>query len=126
MNIKIKDVLEKNSVLVQIENNEFIAVWDGNKPIKNKNYDVEMDIDDELRWNSNIFLSNKKTNEIVSNSNNKIKIIGRLDYNNEYNLATLKVYNSIVLIDVEGLNENLLNQWVEINCSLVRLNNINL
>ena len=47
MNIKIKDLLDKNNVLVQIKNSEFIAVWDGDKPIKNKKYDavLVMDID---------------------------------------------------------------------------------
>lgn len=124
MNIKIKDLLDKNNVLVQIKNSEFIAVWDGDKPIKNKKYDVEMDIDDELIWNSNIFLSNEK-NEIVSNSNG-IKIRGKLNYNSEYNLAILKVYDSIILIDIAGIDDNLLNQWVEVKCSSIRLNNINL
>ena len=32
MNVKIADILDKRRVVVQLEGNEFIAEWDGDKP----------------------------------------------------------------------------------------------
>ena len=83
-----------------------------------------MDIDDEFIWKTNICFSDKNDNVIIQEGSG-IKIIAKLDYNNEYDLATLIVYDSIVLVDVEGIEQDILNEWGEINCHLIRLSNIN-
>ena len=49
-----------------------------------------------------------------------------LNYNKENDLATLRVYDSIVLVDVEGIGQDIYNQWVEIHCHLIRLSNVNM
>ena len=41
MNVKIADILDENRVVVQVERNEFIAEWDGDKPEINESYDIE-------------------------------------------------------------------------------------
>lgn len=125
MNVKIADILDERRVVVQVENNEFIAEWGGDKPEINESYAVEMDIDDELIWKTNIYFSSENGNLIIQKDEG-IKIVAKLDYNSEDNLATLKVYDSIVLIDIEEIEQDILNEWVEINCDSIRLSNINL
>jgi hypothetical protein len=129
MNIKIADILEilqdRYKVLAEVESNEFIAECDGDNPERNEIYTVEMDIDDELTWKTNICFSSENDSVIIQKGS-RVKIVAKLDYNSEDNLATLKVYDSIVLVDVEGIGQDILNEWVEINCDLIRLSNINL
>ena len=125
MNVTIVDILDAHKVVVEVENNKFIAEWDGDKPKINEIYNVEMDIDDELIWKTNICFSGKNDNMIIQEGSG-VKIVAKLDYNSKDDLATLSVYNSIVLVDVEGIEQDILNEWVEINCDLIRLSNINL
>lgn len=125
MNVKVADILDENRVVVQVERNEFIAEWDGDKPERNESYAVEMDIDDELIWETNICFSSENSN-VIMQKDNEIKIVAKLDYNSEDNLATLKIYDSIVLIDIEGIKQDISNKWVEINCDSIRLSNVNL
>lgn len=125
MNVKISDILDKRKVVVQVVNNEFVAEWDGDKPEKYKSYAVEMDIDDELIWETNICFSSENSDVIIQ-KDEEIKIVAKLDYNSEDNLATLIIYDSIVLIDVEGIEQDISSEWVEVNCDSIRLSNINL
>lgn len=135
MNVKIADILEnlldKYKILVQVDNNEFIAEWGGDKPEENENYDVEIDIDidididDEFIWGTNIVFSDEKSSSIIQNDEG-VKIIAKLDYNSEDNLATLKVYDSVVIIDVEGIEQDISNEWVEVQCTSIKIYNTNL
>lgn len=129
MNIKIIDISEKlldgYKVLVQVDSSQFIAEWDGDKPEENENYNVEIDIDDEFIWNTNIAFSDENTNAIIQNDEG-FKVIAKLDYNSEDNLATLNVYDSIVLIDIEGIEQDIANEWVEMQCTSIKLFNTNL
>lgn len=129
MNVKIADILEnlldKYKILVQVDNNEFIAEWDGDKPGKNENYDVEIDIDDEFIWGTNIVFSDEKSSSIIQNDEG-VEIIAKLDYISEDNLATLKVYDSVVLIDIEGIEQDISNEWVEVQCTSIKIYNTNL
>ena len=63
MDIKIVDISDKlldgYKVLVQVDSNQFIAEWDGDKPEKHENYNVEIHLDDEFIWNTNITFSDK-------------------------------------------------------------------
>ncbi|MGE1125721.1 hypothetical protein [Bacillus wiedmannii] len=123
MNVKIVDISEK--VLVQVASNQFIAKWDGDKPKKNGNYNVEIDIDDEFIWNTNIAFSDENANAIIQNDEG-IKVIAKLDYNSEDNLASLNIYDSVVLIGLEGIEQDISNEWVEIQCTSIKLFNTNL
>lgn len=129
MNVKITDILEnlldKYNVVAQVDNNEFITEWDGDKPEKNENYDVEIDIDDEFIWDTNIVFSQEKSSAIIQNDEG-IKIIAKLDYNSENNLAILKIYDSVVLIDLEGIEQNISNEWVEMKCTSIKIYNTNI
>lgn len=125
MNVKIVDILDECRVVARVEDNEFIAEWYGDKPEKNESYAVEMDIDDELIWKTNICFSSENDNVIIQKDKGS-KIVAKLDYNSEDNLATLKVYDSIVLVDIEGIEQGISSEWVEINCDSIRLSNINL
>ncbi|WP_242276656.1 hypothetical protein [Bacillus cereus group sp. BfR-BA-01445] len=129
MNVKIVDISEKlidgYKVLVQVDSSQFIAEWDGDKPEENENYNVEIDIDDEFIWNTNIAYSDENANAIIQNDE-AFKVIAKLDYNSEDNLATLNVYDSIVLIDIEGIEQDIANEWVEMQCTSIKLFNTNL
>lgn len=129
MNVKIVDISEKlidgYKVLVQVDSSQFIAEWDGDKPEENENYNVEIDIDDEFIWNTNIAFSDANANAIIRNDEG-FKVIAKLDYNSEDNLATLNVYDSIVLIDIEGIEQDIANEWVEMQCTSIKLFNTNL
>ena len=125
MKVRIIDIVDEHKVVVEVDKDKFIAEWDGEKPEKNEMYDVEMDIDDELIWKTNICLASKDDNVIIQEERD-IKIVAQLNYNKENDLATLRVYDSIVLVDVEGIGQDIYNQWVEINCHLIRLSNVNM
>ncbi|WP_368905005.1 hypothetical protein [Bacillus wiedmannii] len=129
MNVKVVDISEKSldgyKVLVQVDSNQFIAEWDGDKPEKNEKYNVEIDIDDEFIWNTNIAFSDENVNAIIQNDEG-FKVIAKLDYNSEDNLASLNVYDSIVLIDIEGIQQDIANEWVEMQCTSIKLFNTNL
>ena len=125
MKVRIIDIVDEHKVVVEVDKDKFIAEWDGEKPEKNEMYDVEMDIDDELIWKTNICLASKDDNVIIQEERD-IKIVAQLNYNKENDLATLRVYDSIVLVDVEGSGQDIYNQWVEIHCHLIRLSNVNM
>lgn len=125
MKVRIIDIVDEHKVVVEVDKGKFIAEWDGEKPEKNEMYDVEMDIDDELIWKTNICLASKDDNVIIQEERD-IKIVAQLNYNKENDLATLRVYDSIVLVDVEGIGQDIYNQWVEIHCHLIRLSNVNM
>ena len=125
MKVRIIDIVDEHKVVVEVDKDKFIAEWDGEKPEKNEMYDVEMDIDDELIWKTSICLASKDDNVIIQEERD-IKIVAQLNYNKENDLATLRVYDSIVLVDVEGIGQDIYNQWVEIHCHLIRLSNVNM
>lgn len=125
MKVRIIDIVDEHKVVVEVDKDKFIAEWDGEKPEKNEMYDVEMDIDDELIWKTNICLASKDDNVIIQEERD-IKIVAQLNYNKENDLATLRVYDSIVLVDVEGIGQDIYNQWVEIHCHLISLSNVNM
>lgn len=125
MKVRIIDIVDEHKVVVEVDKDKFIAEWDDEKPEKNEMYDVEMDIDDELIWKTNICLASKDDNVIIQEERD-IKIVAQLNYNKENDLATLRVYDSIVLVDVEGIGQDIYNQWVEIHCHLIRLSNVNM
>jgi len=129
MNVKIVDISEKlidgYKVLVQVDSSQFIAEWDGDKPEENENYNVEIDIDDEFIWNTNIAFSDENASAIIQNDEG-FKVIAKLDYNSEGNLATLNIYDSIALIDIEGIEQDIANEWVEMQCTSIKLFNTNL
>ena len=125
MKVRIIDIVDEHKVVVEVDKDKFIAEWDGEKPEKNEMYDVEMDIDDELIWKTNICLASKDDNVIIQEERD-IKIVAQLNYNKENDLATLRVYDSIVLVDVEGIGQDIYNQLVEIHCHLIRLSNVNM
>lgn len=125
MKVRIIDIVDEHKVVVEVDKDKFIAEWDGEKPEKNEMYDVEMDIDDELIWKTNICLASKDDKVIIQEERD-IKIVAQLNYNKENDLATLRVYDSIVLVDVEEIGQDIYNQWVEIHCHLIRLSNVNM
>lgn len=129
MNVKITDILEKlldgYKIVAQVDSNEFIAEWHGDKPENNEGYDVEIDIDDELIWNTNIAFSDEKSSAIIQNDEG-VKIIAKLDYSREDNLTTLEIYDSVILIDVKGIEQDISNEWVEIQCTSMKIFNANL
>ena len=74
------------------------------------------------KQNREYLLSSKYLNGLTMS---EVPII-QLDYDTENDFASLKVYDSIVLVDLIGLDRKVLNEWVEINCRLVSLSDINL
>lgn len=84
-----------------------------------------MDIDDELIWETNICFSSENSNVIIQ-KDEEIKIVAKLDYNSEDNIATLNLYDSIVLIDVKGIEQDISNKWVEVQCTSIKIYNANL
>ena len=125
MNVQIVDILDEDNVKVEVGKNQFIAEWDGDKPEINKIYSVEMDIYDELIWKTNIRFTTEDDDMIVQEPSST-KIVARLDYAIETDLAALRVYDSIVLVDVTGIEQDIIDEWVVINCHSIRLSDINL
>ena len=68
--------------------------------------------------------SDKNANAIIQNSKG-FKVIAKLDYNSEDSLATLNIYDSIILIDVEGIEQDIANEWVEMQCTSIKIFNTN-
>ena len=82
MKVRIIDIVDEHKVVVEVDKDKFIAEWDDEKPEKNEMYDVEMDIDDELIWKTNICLASKDDNVIIQEERD-IKIVAQLNYNKE-------------------------------------------
>lgn len=128
MKIDIVNITRKENenyqVTAKIFNDIFSAEWHSGEPFK-KSYEVEMELDEELIWNENIRASDKGVDSIIQDGE-CIKIFARLDYNHEDDLAALYIYNSIILIDLLGANQDLSAIRIEALCESIKLYDVNL
>ncbi|MBI6871797.1 hypothetical protein [Clostridium aciditolerans] len=129
MIVKIVNILEKGSksykVIVELDNENIVAEWDGNKPEKNREYDVELDIDENFTWGKNI-VSTTKNKSLIRQSGKYITIVAKLDFNYEDNFASIDMNESVILIELEGLQHNVSGECVELNCRTINVHDTNL
>jgi len=97
MNIKIEKIISTPpSLLVAFSTNygNAIGTWEGEMPILDSNYDVEIDIDNVLLWGKEI-INGKKSFNVSMNSKNEIILNGILDSLDEDGYAVLRLGSSI-------------------------------
>ncbi len=125
MKIRIVDILDDRMVIAELEGYKFKAKWNGENPNLNDIFIVEMDIDDELIWNDNICFTSENSYKIIQGEN-EIIVYAKLDYDFDNNLASLVFSDSIVLIDIKGLQCDVSDVWVKLKCKNISLYNANI
>ncbi|KGK81938.1 hypothetical protein [Clostridium sp. HMP27] len=129
MIVKLVTILAKVSegykVTIHINGENIVAEWVGKKPKENREYDVELDIDDHFAWGDNIFLSTEKSS-LISQDDNHINIVAKLNFNYDDNHASINVNGSIVLIELKGIHHDVFDEWVNLKCTKVKVYDTNL
>lgn len=129
MYVKVVDIFEEKeygfNVAIEVNNERIIAEWRGDKPEKYNQYNVEVDIDDNFIQGKNIIQS-KGNKASIREGDGYVTIIAKLEYNAKDNLGSINIEGSIIMIDLEGIESNISNEWVEVKCSSIILYDVNL
>lgn len=129
MLVKIVTILEEvpdgYKVILEINNQNIIAEWNGDKLAIDRVYDVELEIDENFTWGDNIILSTENRSSIRQEDKHTT-IVAKLDFNYEDNLASINMNESIILIELEGLQHNVSGKWVRLNCRKIKVYDTNL
>ena len=100
------------------------ATWNGHrKPEQGKQYDVEYDITDTLRWEKDILLSKEKKFKIFAKEGN-VFIIGILEKVSNDGTADLRFGKSIIQLEIEG-NKIPKGQYVEVKADSLEVYDVN-
>ncbi|WP_146164696.1 MULTISPECIES: hypothetical protein [Halomonas] len=103
MNVKIEEikVLNKNTfVNFASPLGRGKAIWLGNMPIKNENYDVEIDIDEKLWWGSTILGANSKQPKIKEGKDS-IELTGEVVAIEEDGLLIVSIGGSLIFVETD-------------------------
>lgn len=79
-----------------------VAVWRGDEVRESESHDVELDINDVLRWGEDI-LAVQATVESVKTSDSSTSIVAALEFLDADGSGALRLCDSIVLVDTTGL-----------------------
>jgi hypothetical protein len=80
------------------------AAWNGyRKPEQGKQYDVEYDITDTLRWGKDVFLSKERNFKMFIKQGTTF-IIGVLEKVSSDGFADLRFGKSLIQLEIEGKN----------------------
>lgn len=125
MEVRIVKVLDHENVIVEINHNIFKTKWSGKYPEKNTLYDIELDIDDVFSFSENMRYSDERASYIKCDGNQYI-LTGILNFDHTSNLASICVFDNIVLINIYNENNDISNKWVEIKFDSMIITDINL
>ncbi|MFW5810290.1 MAG: hypothetical protein ACOCWY_01650 [Thermodesulfobacteriota bacterium] len=117
MKIELSDIIQKNNdvwVSFQCEIGKAVAKWHGGIPVKNNEYVVELDFEDDLVFGENLFYTDKQTYNIFKRDDN-ITLIGVITNIFDDQTASFDLKQDSILIDYEGkLKEG---EWIRIEVS---------
>ena len=104
MRIQVDKIIDKNSNIIVEFSSEFgkaMAFWEGEKPIVNNEYHVEIDIRSTLIWSKEIQKA-ESNKPIIQQGNDFIQISGRIDSIDDDGYVTLRVGEYIVPFIASG------------------------
>jgi hypothetical protein len=79
----------RNEVLCNSKYGKFLAYWNEDDAIENETYDVELDTEEELIWEINLFKA--KEERCICNEDEKIKIVGNVESMDDDGCLTVRV-----------------------------------
>ena len=97
MKVKIIKILicnSKTKVVCQTDYGNVSLYWMKNNPQVDQIYEVELESNETLIWNKNIFISQEKN--AICDENNSIKIVGDLESIDADGYLVLRIDNNIV------------------------------
>lgn len=92
--LKISECNSKTKTMCQTDYGNVSLYWMKNNPKVNQIYDVELDTNEMLIWNKNVFLSNEKNT--LCDESSLIKIVGDLETIDTDGYLVLRIDNNIV------------------------------
>ncbi|MDF9825381.1 hypothetical protein M2475_001836 [Breznakia sp. PF5-3] len=92
---------QKRNIRVKSKYGEFNVIWDGELPVIGAEVDVELDIDKNLTWNTDISLATNNTLQIRQIQDD-IVIQGKLEETDSDGFTVLRLNNSIITFITEG------------------------
>lgn len=98
MRVQVNEIIPENSnnlVFFSTDFGDAKAFWEGEEPIANKEYQVEVDINDTLIWNKDI-LKGDNGNYSIQLKNSLIHISGNLDSVDDDGYAVLRIGDNII------------------------------
>lgn len=125
LEIIINEVIKKhpkNIVIFSTECGDAKAFWNGDMPIINKKYDVEIEIPGILIWGKNI----KRTKEdryTIGIKDNLLYILGRLESVEDDGYTIIRLGENIVPLEVEG-NPPPIGAFVKVETNEITLYNV--
>ena len=84
---------------------DFMVEWIGDSPMIKKEYDIEFDIPEKLKWREDIILSNVDIG--IYSTNNHVKIVAEFESLDEDGYTTVRVGDDIISVMSEGKPYNL-------------------
>lgn len=96
MNVIVKSVSNK-FVLVECKYGQFTVEWNGNNPKVKKQYEIELDIGQEIEVEKLKKLDNYKIQNL---RNGKIEINGEVEDEDEDGVAYFRFANDLLMIDI--------------------------
>ena len=92
---------QKRDLKVESKYGKFNVLWEGELPLLGEKIDVELDIDQHLIWNKDIYLSMNDELQIKQSEEETI-IQGKLEEVSDAGFAVLRLGNSISTFITEG------------------------
>ncbi|MFC7443074.1 hypothetical protein [Laceyella putida] len=103
MLVKIKSIsMNENQCIVEFTSKygDGYGVWHGIPQI-GKEYEVEIEITNSLRWGTDIKITNERM-EMISKEYQLLKLNGELQHVYDDQLAVLKIGSSMIFLETEG------------------------
>lgn len=117
MRITIEKIEANNIIYFTSEFGKAKAKWNDKKP-ECKTYDVEIDVENYLKWDIDIKSTSKPINSIFIDKNGKTVITGIFESIDEDGYTVLRIGNSIITFLTEG-NIPEVGKQVEINVDFI-------
>jgi hypothetical protein len=95
------------------------GVWMGELPAQGESIDVEIDVDDDLKWGRNIIMTSENVSMIALKNNQFHFVAEVLSYEDDGCLS-VRLGDGIILLDVEDA-PNDIKGWVECRAESVKL-----
>ena len=93
--------------------------WKGEEPLIGATYNVEIDIDEDLIWDVNIFASSKNRCSIQVDSDGKIKFTGCLESLEDDGYAILRMGDYIIAFMADSLPNDTVGNYIILNAKQI-------
>ena len=101
------------------------GIWEGKMPMIGSKNEVELDIDDKLDWNTNVYESSERQ-FILQSIEKNIRIIAEFESVADNDNCILRIENSFLMVDIQNLPQIKKGTFLEIRPKVIKLFDINL